>query len=340
MIAVGPFDGAPAEWDRFVRGDPQGTFCHLSGWWPIMREVFGHGCLPLCARDDRGALVGVLPLVDVRSRLFGRYLVSMPFLNAGGPIGTPHARAALAVAAEREARARRVALLELRNRGPAPAWGRVTSRKITVELPLPAQADVLWTTFPSKLRSQIRRAQREGLPVRHGPAEVEAFYAVFARTMHALGTPVLPVAVFRRILTTFGDLALVVVVYDGGTPIAGGFGFLWNGTFELTWASALRAYNPRAANMLLYWSLMQRAIAAGKRTFDFGRCTPGSGTHRFKRQWGGRDVTLEWTQWSAAGIAATPSPDRPVFRVASACWRRLPLGVTTRLGPMIATQLP
>jgi FemAB-related protein (PEP-CTERM system-associated) len=338
--SVEPFAGAPAEWDRFVRGDPHGTFCHLAGWWPIVHDVFGHECLPLCARDERGALTGVLPLVDVRSRLFGRYLVSMPFLNAGGPIGHPDARTALAAAAELEGRARRVALVELRNRGPAPAWGRVTMRKITVELPLPAQADALWRTFPSKLRSQIRRAMREGFSVRHGAAEVESFYAVFARNMRALGTPVLPVAVFRRIVTAFGDLARVTVVYDGETPVAGGFGFSWANTFELTWASALREYNARAPNMLLYWTLMQRAIDSGDRTFDFGRCTPGAGTHRFKLQWGGRDVPLAWTQWDGTGVSSPPSPERPVFRLAAACWRRLPLGVTNRLGPIIATQLP
>ncbi len=340
MIAVAPFAGRPEEWDEFVRRDSQGTFAHLAGWWPIMREVFGHEPLPLEARDDDGALIGVLPLVHVSSRLFGRYLISMPFLNAGGPLGDAEARDALAAEAEREGRARRVSLVELRNLGSATGWGRVTDRKITVHLPLPTEEEALWKGFTSKLRSQVRRAMKEGFEVRFGAAEVRPFYEVFTRNMRALGTPVLPRRAFERIMDAFPTVAECAVVYDGTMPIAGGVGFSWNGRFELTWASALREYNSRAPNMLLYWSLMQRALAAGQQTFDFGRCTPGGGTHRFKRQWGGVDVPLPWTQWAPGESQAPPSPDQPIFRVASACWRRLPLAVTNRLGPIIATQLP
>ncbi|MGH7690815.1 MAG: GNAT family N-acetyltransferase, partial [Gemmatimonadaceae bacterium] len=233
-----------------------------------------------------------------------------------------------------------VTLVELRNYGSAPDWGRVTDRKITVHLPLPASEEPLWKEFPSKLRSQVRRAMREGFDVRFGSAELPAFYQVFTRNMRALGTPVLPRRVFEQIMTAFPGVAECAVVYDGATPIAGGVGFTWNGRFELMWASALREYNSRAPNMLLYWSLMQRAIASGQHTFDFGRCTPGGGTHKFKRQWGGQDVPLPWTQWAPGDSHAPPSPDQPIFRFASACWRKLPLAVTNRLGPIIATQLP
>jgi hypothetical protein len=108
----------------------------------------------------------------------------------------------------------------------------------------------------------------------------------------------------------------------------------------MTWASALRAYSRLAPNMLLYWSFMQEMITRGVRTFDFGRCTPGAGTHQFKRQWGGADVPLPWRQWSPRQVTAPPSPDRPLYRLASAVWRRLPLALTNQLGPVIARQLP
>ncbi len=339
-MRVEVFAGPEAEWDAFVRSDETASYTHLSGWWPIMREEFGHECVPLAAYDAGGALAGVLPLVHVRSRLFGRYLISMPFLNAGGPLGSPEARNALAAAAEEEGRRRRVSLVELRSQDTAPAWGRVSGRKITVHLPLPANEDDLWKRFSSKLRSQVRRAMREEFETRFGADELDGFYRVFTRNMRALGTPVLARRVFERILEAFPDLAECAVVYDGAVPIAGGFGFGWNGTFELTWASSLREYNRRAPNMLLYWSIMMRAIETGNRTFDFGRCTPGSGTHRFKLQWGGTDVPLPWTQWSPGDTASPPSPDQPVFRAAEACWRILPLAVTNRLGPLIARQLP
>ncbi len=340
MIAVGPFSGDASAWDAFVERSPQSSFCHLFGWRSLVEDGLGHAFRPLVAHDAHGAIAGMLPLVHVRSRTFGSYLVSMPFVNAGGPLGTDAARDALARAAEDEARRDGVKLLELRSRVDPPAWGRTTHRKITVELPLPAAPDTLWRSFPAKLRSQIRRPTKDGMTIRFGPDQVHPFYEVFAENMRALGTPVLPRRWFDALPPAFGPVVDFGVVYAGDRPVAGGCGFVWQGRFEITWASSLRAFNRSAPNMLLYWSFMTRMIERGAHTFDFGRCTPGSSTHRFKTQWGGQDVPLPWSQWSSNGATSPPSPDRPVFRAASACWRRLPLAVTNRVGPAIARCLP
>jgi hypothetical protein len=130
------------------------------------------------------------------------------------------------------------------------------------------------------------------------------------------------------------------VVYRGAEPVAAGCGFRWRDGFELTWAASLREHSAAAPNKLLYWSFMSHLIGRGARSFDFGRCTPGGGTHRFKQQWGGMDVPLPWAQWTSRNVTAPPTPDRPVFRVAAACWRRLPLALTNAIGPIIARRLP
>ncbi len=340
MISVLRQDDDGAAWDAFVAAAPGASFCHLSGWREIMTEVLGHECLYAVEAADTGAWRGVLPLVRVRSRVFGHYLVSMPFLNAGGPLGEPDARQALGAWAAGEAERSRADLLELRSRDPLPGDLRRSNRKITVHLPMPESEDALWRAFPSKLRSQIRRPQKEGLEARFGPEQRDAFYGVFAKTMRALGTPVLPADLFARIATVFPDLVEFGVVYCGEEPVAAGCGFRWQGEFELTWAGSLREHARLAPNMLLYWAFMQRMIAHGERVFDFGRCTPGGGTHAFKTQWGGADLALAWAQWSRKGVESTPSPDRAAFRVAAACWKRLPLAVTNRVGPLIATQIP
>jgi serine/alanine adding enzyme len=327
-------------WDAFVSGASGSTFCHLAGWREIMTGVFGHECVYAVSVDSAGVWRGVLPLVRVKSPLLGHYLISMPFLNAGGPLGDAPARTELAAWAAREAARTRSDLLELRAREAVPGGLRVSHRKITVHLPLPTSADELWRAFPSKLRSQIRRPQKEGLDARFGPGQREAFYDVFSRNMRALGTPVLPSALFARIGEVFPALVEFCVVYKGDEPVAAGCGFAWQGLFEITWAGSLREHARLAPNMLLYWAFMQRMIDRGVRIFDFGRCTPGGGTHEFKRQWGGTDIALPWAQWSSRNVDKPPSPDRPVFRFAAACWRHLPLAVANRVGPLIATQLP
>ncbi len=340
MIAAIERHVADDEWDAYVSSAPGSTFCHLAGWRTVMTDGLGHQWMPLVAKDGDGSWQGALPLVRVRSPLFGHYLISLPFLNAGGALGTPAARQALSDAAIAEARRSRADLLEIRSRAQPAATLAVSNRKITVTLDLPATPDELWERFAPKLRSQIRRPMKAGLETRFGLDQLDAFYDVFARHMRVLGTPVLPAHFFARIAAALPAQVVLGAVYQGDTPVAAGCGFFWRGELEITWASALREYNPLAPNMLLYWDFMRHAISRGARTFDFGRCTPGGGTHSFKRQWGGRDVALPWGQWTAGAVAAPPSPDRPMFRLASACWRRLPLAVTNRLGPRIARHLP
>jgi hypothetical protein len=85
---------------------------------------------------------------------------------------------------------------------------------------------------------------------------------------------------------------------------------------------------------------MEHAIAEGVSLFNFGRCSPESGTHRFKRQWGSRDEQLHWYQYASHGEAATPSPDDGAYSWGPRVWRRLPLPVATALGPWIVRSIP
>jgi serine/alanine adding enzyme len=339
--AVSTMLGADAAWDAFVRRSPGSTFCHLSGWRHIMRDVLGHENRSMVAVDeDDGSIRGILPLVRVRSRLLGHYLISMPFLNAGGPLGTEDAVATLVKSAMDDAKRTNVDLLELRTRSALDHGLRRSDRKITVHLQLAGTQEENWKALHSKVRSQVRRAQKEGLTATFGPDQREAFYALFADNMRRLGTPVLPAALFERIATTFPKLVEFGVIRLGDVPVAAGCGFHWRNQFEITWAASSREHSRMAPNMLLYWEFFERARARGARTFDFGRCTPGSGTHMFKRQWGGKDVALPWAQWSAREVTSTPTQDRGMFRLASTCWSHLPLGVTNRVGPWIAAKLP
>ncbi len=340
-VTIQPFGTDGARWDAFVGGAEDSTFCHLAGWRDIMSDVLGHECPYLVAVDEEGTWRGVLPLVRVRSRLFGHYLVSMPFLSYGGPLGTPAAQHGLVEAAVAEARRSSADLLELRTRHRVGCDLRVSHRKITVLLDLPDSAELLWRKgLPSSRRRQISRAQKEEMHVRFGPDQVEPFYEVFARNMRDLGTPVLPRRLFERIARVFGQAAVVGVVYWRGQPLAAGCGLVWGNEFEITWVSSLRQYDHKMPNMLLYWSYMEHMIARGVRVFNFGRCTPGGRTHPFKHQWGGVDTPLPWLQWSPGQLDATPSPERPLYHMATALWRRVPVGLANRMGPVLARRLP
>ncbi len=332
---------AEAEWDRFVQGQDGWTPYHLFGWREVVHDVHGHPCPYLEARGSDGALRGVLPLVSLRSRLFGRFLVSMPFLNYGGPLGDREAVRALVEEATRMASAEGFDLLELRSPRELPLDTAVSHRKITVLLDLPVEdPDVLWRDLRAKVRSQVRRPMKDGVEVRFGPQELDPFYTVFARHMRDLGTPVQPKALFKAARRRFLRDMWFGCAYIADQPVAAGCGFRWADRFELVWASALREYNRAAPNMLLYWRFMERCMEDGVAIFDFGRCTPGGGTHHFKTQWGGRDEPLWWYQHGPAAGRGTPSPDEGAYSLGPRVWKRLPVRVATALGPRIVRYIP
>ena len=346
---VDAFSGTAAEWDGFVAAAPLGTHCHRYAWRTVMERVFGHECLYLAARTAGGALDGVLPLVRVRSPLFGHFLVSMPFLNYGGPIGSDRAIAVLVAAAGEQGRRDHVALVELRNRAQWPipvadGW-TASTRKITVVLKFPAGGEpALWKALDGKLRSQVRRPQKEGVTVRFGADQVAPFFSVFAHHMRDLGTPTQSRRLFDEIASAFPEDVWFGCAYIGDEPVAAGCGFRWRSEFEMTWASALVEHKKLAPNMLLYWAFMQRASAEGLTHFNFGRSSPDSGTHRFKRQWGAEDEQLWWyglaPRASAGATASTPSPHDSAYAWGPRIWKRLPLGVATALGPRIVKYIP
>jgi FemAB-related protein (PEP-CTERM system-associated) len=329
------------EWDAFVRQAEGGTACHMAGWRDVLGTVFGHDCQYLVARDAQGSLAGVLPLVRVRSVLFGHYLVSMPYLNYGGPLGSDAAVRLLAANATEMAAAGRVKRLELRSRIALPLDLPVSHRKIIVALDLqPGDPDAVFKGFDAKLRSQVRRPRKEGVEVRFGRDQVEPFYRVFARHMRDLGTPVMPRAYFEAIADRLGDMAWFGVAWLGSEPVACGAGFRWGEEVEITWASSLRAHSRISPNMGLYWAFIERACLEGLRVFNFGRCTPGSTTHRFKSQWGARDEKLWWYGVSRDATAGTPSPTDSAYAWGPRLWRRLPERVATALGPRIVRGIP
>ena len=340
-VYIERFTGAAADWDGAVRRFPGWTHMHLHAWRSLIGEVFGHECPYFVARDAGGAIVGVLPLVRVRSLLFGHYLVSMPFLNYGGPLGSPEAVRALADHAAALARRERVKLLELRSRTPLDVPLEPSTRKITMLLDLPTgEPEKLFKSFDAKLRSQIRKPQKEGVTVRFGADQVEPFFRVFSRHMRDLGTPTMPLRFFRAIEAHFPESAWFACAYLGEAPIAAGCAFRWEDEVEITWASSLVAHKKVAPNMLLYWAMLEKATLEGARVFNFGRCTPGSGTHRFKQQWGARPEQLWWYGAASESGATTPAPTDGAYSLGPRVWRHLPTPIATALGPHIVRGIP
>ena len=327
------------EWQQFVAecGDEAGY--HAWEWQRVFETVFGHRAVYLVARQGP-QLVGILPLVEIRSRLFGNTLTSLPFLNYGGVMArNSDAAHALVAAARREAQQRQCGHVELRH--VAAQFPNLPSKQHKVAMRLEL-GPAMWERLDRKVRNQIRKAQKSELVVERGGEEmVGDFYKVFARNMRDLGTPVYSRRLFEEVLRTFPHRSLLHIVRLKGEPVAAGFTYRTDRMVQLPWASSIREYNPLCANVLLYWDAIQFAHSTGATTFDMGRSTPDEGTFKFKAQWGAQPVPLHW-EYELVTEREMPnvSPANPKFQLAIAVWQKLPLALTLRVGPLIVRAIP
>jgi serine/alanine adding enzyme len=342
-LALAAVDRPGADWTEFVAAHPAATLYHTSDWIDVAHESFGCQTYYLEARAPDGQLAGVLPLVRQRSFAFGDRLTSLPYCNYGGPlvardgVAEPLMAKAASLATNLGA-----ATVEIRDRAPRNAAWATRTDKVTFDLELPSTPDALGKALGSKLRSQIRRVEREHMAIRVGGGELlRDFYRVFAENMRDVGTPVYPLRFFEVITRQLADRLCIVIVDLDNAPAAAGLLFFYQGVAEIPWAACTHSAKARSANMRLYWECLRASIARGAKTFDFGRCTVDTGTYRFKKQWGGESRQLYWYRWSheqPRGDGAGGDGGR--MRMASRAWKRLPLWAANRLGPLISPGLP
>lgn len=330
-------------WDDFTRKSQMASIYHLSAWREVISDVFGHKTYYLMAMSESGEVEGVLPLVRLKSLLFGDYMVSIPFFTYGGALGnSADIEKALMDKATQSADVLGVQHVEFRDSNNRDSGLQVRDDKISMILDLPDSPDILLSSLKAKRRSQIKRPLRENPVIKKGGLElVDEFYEVFCRNMRDLGTPVYSRKFFIRILEVFPEHSRIISICLNGKPVAAGFLLGFQSTIEIPWASTIREVNPLGMNMLLYWEALKYSIESGYKHFDFGRCSVDSGTYRFKKQWGAQPRQLYWYYWMKDNAEMPDlTPHNPKYELAIKIWKKLPLFVTKLIGPYLVKNLP
>jgi FemAB-related protein (PEP-CTERM system-associated) len=325
-----------AEWDSYLESSSTATVCHRFLWQSVIGRAYGHRSFYLLARQN-GRVKGVLPLVLVKSRVFGKSLSSMPFLDYGGPCADDEQTRQLLFERAQDLLQRHGAdYLEIRQALPPPSEGALRLDKVAMRLDLSPGADAVWSSFPTKIRNHVRKAEKSGLRAYVGGAEwVDDFYPVFAANMRDLGSPVHHRSFFTHMFSEFGPQASLIVARDGERTVGGLVCLFFKDTATVFWASSLREYFSRCPNNLLYWQALQLAISRGCTCFDFGRSSIGSGTYDFKRQWGASPVQIYWQVVSHDGKSVAVGANESKYGAMQQVWKRLPVSVATLLGPPI-----
>ena len=339
-------DAAAGAWDAFVEAAPRATFFHLAPWAKVIGRAFGHTTHYAMAEQD-GAVVGVLPLVRMRTRLFGDSLVSVPFCVYGGPIAaTREAAAALEAHALGLMRRTGVPYMEFRRLhppdrdSPEAGWPARPVLYYTFRKPITGDAEKDLKAIPGKQRGTVRKAIQNGLrSVAH--RDTDAHYRIYAESVRNLGTPVFPRRYFRLLRDVFPEALDIVTVLHEERPVAGMLNFYFRDEALPYYGGATRGANRFGASAFMFWEVMRRGGAErGARLYDFGRSKAGTGSFDFKKNWGFAPQPLHHCYQLREGARAPENnPNNPKYRLMIEAWKRLPLPVANLLGPRIVRGL-
>jgi serine/alanine adding enzyme len=350
MIPIGAVEGpyhvsvceSPGAWDAFTGVRSEHIYYRWE-WQRVVSSTFGHAHHYLQAVNSDNNVVGVLPLFELKSALFGHYALSLPFVNYGGIIADDDsARDSLLSHCEKLGARKNLSHILLRESKESRTPWHCEQHKITMLMDLPENPELLWKDLGSKRRAQIKRPGKEGAYAKIGRLELlNDFYRVFTRNMRDLGTPVYGISWFRNILEAFPVETHLVIVYLNDLPVAAAFLIRHGSQMEIPWASSLREANRFGVNMLLYWEVLKFSIEQGAQRFDFGRSSKDANTYRFKKQWGSEPHQLFWYNWTPAGKEVPKlNPQNSKYAKVIEVWKKLPLPVANILGPIIVKYLP
>lgn len=343
-----------ADFDALTAGRLQLHPGFYPQWGRIVEAGLRQKLYTITARsDDGGVLLGALPLVFMRSPLFGRHLISVPYVNVGGCVvsaGLDEAaredvERALVDEAVKLADSLGVKYLELRNTHEMthPSLTFERRGKVLMELKFPETSEELWKAIGPKVRNQIRKGEKAGLREEWGGKELlKEFYAVFAETMRNVGTPVYSRRLFDVMFDELGEKIEICLVKTQENRLASA-AILVHGReiTEVPSAGTLRWANAQCANMFLYWNLLKHSLEdRGSKIFDFGRSSVGGGTWHFKKQWGAEEVPVVWKYYVREGTMDDVRPDNSSYGLAIRVWKRLPVWVTRIIGPWIVRGIP
>jgi len=330
---------AKPRWDAYVLAHPAATFFHRAGWQRVIEQAFGHRTHFLLAERD-GAVVGVLPLAEINSRLFGHSLGSLPFCAYGGIVADDvAAQQALDCAAQTLAQQLKVGALEYRNQTPHHVDWPTKDLYVTFKKAIEPETEANMNAIPRKQRAMVRKGIKAGLS---GviDADTTRFFQAYSASVHRLGTPVFSRKFFRVLKDEFGDDCEVLTIVQDDKVIASVMSFYFRDEVLPYYGGGVDAARAVAGNDFMYWELMRRACERGLKVFDFGRSKRGTGSFDFKKNWGFEPTPLHY-EYFLVNETEIPeiNPLNPKYSLFIKAWKKMPLALANVIGPHIVKNL-
>ena len=326
-------------WDAFVETCPQATFFHQAGWKTVIEKAFRHRTHYLLAERD-GTIVGVLPLTEIDSRLFGHSLVSNIFCDYCGIAASDDAaRDALDSQAQTLARELNVGHLEYRQLKAFHTDWPGNDLYFIFRKAIDPDVEANMQAIPRKQRAMVRKGIKNGL-VSELDEGVDRFFALFADNVKRHGTPALPRRYFSLLREVFGKQCEILTVLHQGRAISSVLAFYFRDEVLPHHAGDSEDARHLAANDFKYWELMRRSCERGYRMFDYGRSKFGTGQYDFKKNWGFEAAPLHYEYFLVQDREIPEiNPLNPKYSLFIKAWKRMPLAMANMIGPHIVKNL-
>lgn len=320
--------------------------------WGGLADLYGHRGLYLIA-ESGDLVIGVLPLFFLKSLLFGRQVISLPYCEYGGPLAlddSPAITSALVTEAVRLAKDLGADSVELRGITTAAcplveACGfKPLGKNVTFKLDLTRGKEAIWQGLEGgRVRTAVRKAEKHAVEIiaGEGPSDIEDYYRLRLLTEKRHGSPPHSLAFYRRIWEDFGGAGLLQLNFavHQGRRIAAILFFPFQDKI-MYWSNvATDDARQFEAQTYLVWKAIEWGCENGYRTFDMGRTRHGTGVYSYKKGFGGVEEPLNDYVLFFGKEKSQPDPDQGIYRVLTSLWSKLPIPIARALGPYIVKDI-
>jgi FemAB-related protein (PEP-CTERM system-associated) len=307
-----------------------------------MTQSLGHALHCLAAVDAEGKIVGVLPLAQCKSALFGHHFASAPGAVEAGVIADAESISTqLIERAKQIAQGAEASHLELRQRvATTQDWPKQDQLYFSFRKTLANNDEGIMLAIPRKQRAEVRKGIAAGCKFEID-SDSARFYELYADNVHRHGTPGFSKRHFDIIKRAFGDDCEFAVVTDAkGVPLSGVLSLYFEKTIFPYYAGDVPHARDVSANDFKYYSLMTHARSRGAQVFDYGRSKLDTGPYKFKKYWGFEPVAYQY-EFALFKRDSIPqnNPTNPKYARAIATWRKLPRLIVDRIGHPLARHL-
>lgn len=332
------------EWDRLALS--KGTVFHTIAFREILTASFGYQCAYHAVLASDGRICALLPLIAGRNLGLKKAGVALPFVNYMDICATDDEALRFLLGTVPELLDKLgLDYIELRFKEQdmsGSGWSR-QSENYTFALPLTDDEEKVLALSTASNRNHVRKVYKNNwFTVSFDPRHLEAFYQVYVKRMKELGSPAPDIRFFKRFFEYLPDNTFLLTVLENETgKIVGGMLLITspsNKTVYYPYGANLIEYNSKYLNNYMYWEAVKFAIKNKMEYLDLGRSQIGSGTYKYKEQWGAKALQLKYLVYNGGRQGASP-PDRGEFSLLVALWKVTPGFVTNSLGKQIIKYL-